>query len=420
MSPHAQPHPPVLAGYQHIRPIGVGGFANVHLYERDFPRTQVAVKVLTAQLDSPELRTMFLTEANALAQLSEHPSVLTIHTADVAPDGRPYLVTEYCPGSYGADYKRQPLDVATVLRIGVRIGSALESAHRTGLLHRDVKPANVLRTRYGNPVLADFGIATTITQRTTDGTTGLTVPWSAPELLRGETTGTIATDLYAFAATLYSLLLGRTPYERPGDAGTAGRRELLQQRILGRDLPEPLQRSDVPDRLERTLLAAMNKQPARRPARVLDLVRQLQIIEQRLGYPPTPAELAAEPADHSGGFVFPEAPARLAIPAAAPGRRPRKRREPRPLEVGDEALRVGGIPQMDARRTRRGRTSTSRPGNLAPGRAGVFAGWPTALLGAAVGAALATRGWLLIPGATTGAKQPERPAGALWVVVIDA
>jgi serine/threonine protein kinase len=283
--------PPVLAGYTHLRALGKGGFADVFLYEQALPRADVAVKVLLPGVATTSVRAMFLSEANLMSQLATHPSVVTVHAASIAPDGRPYLVMEYCPSSYGTKYKTERIPVAEVLKTGVKIGSALESAHRLGFLHRDIKPSNILLTQYNHPVLADFGIAATVAEAERDEAEGMSVPWSAPEVLQSETRGTVRSEVWSLGATLYSMLAGRSPFEYPGKSNT---RDDLQRRIVGRDRVQPTGRPDVPPELEGLLASCMSKSPAGRPASVLEVVRQLQLIETSLSLPQTSADIQAE------------------------------------------------------------------------------------------------------------------------------
>src|SRR5699024_12018467 len=113
------------------------------------------------------------------ARLSAHPSIVTIHFAGIAPDGRPCLVMEYCPRpNLGIRMCKERIDLAEVLRIGVRLASAVETAHRAGILHRDIKPANVLVTAYNWPKLTAFGIAAQIESHSLEAE-GLSVAWSA-------------------------------------------------------------------------------------------------------------------------------------------------------------------------------------------------------------------------------------------------
>ncbi|MFB2583569.1 serine/threonine-protein kinase [Herbiconiux liukaitaii] len=307
--------------------LGAGGFADVFLFEQNMPRRQVAVKVMLPEVVNDQVRRMFQVEADLMATLSAHPSILTVYEAGVSSDGRPYLVMELCSSSLGQTYRRQPLPVAEVLRIGVKIGGALHTAHQQGILHRDVKPSNILLTAYGAPVLSDFGISSTTRGSAAAQAVGLSIPWSAPEVVSEETQGTVASEVWSLAATLYSLLAGRSPFETPGAASAPGD---LARRIVKAKLA-PIGRDDVPDSLERVLAGALSKKPEQRPASVLDLLRELQGIESQLGLGQTPADIAM--AEWASGFGR-DAEARTALraetppTAAAPTRGRLRRRAP--------------------------------------------------------------------------------------------
>ncbi|RZS67785.1 serine/threonine protein kinase [Agromyces ramosus] len=282
--------PPNLPGFAFIRVLGSGGFADVFLYEQNMPRRLVAVKVLLAEVVNDELRQMFQAEANLMAQLSSHPSILTVYQASVAADGRPYLVMEYCSSTLGQRYRAVQLPLAEVLSIGVRIASAVETAHRQGVLHRDIKPSNILTTAYGHPVLSDFGIAATLGEAETSEAVGLSIPWSAPEVLQDDVSGTVASEVWSLGATVYSLIAGRSPFEIPGgDNATVA----LMGRIE-KARPAPTGRVDVPRSLERVLARAMSKRPQDRQASALEFIRDLQSVEEELGLPQTPLEVAMD------------------------------------------------------------------------------------------------------------------------------
>ncbi|WP_448061132.1 protein kinase domain-containing protein [Cellulomonas hominis] len=273
------PQPPEIAGHRYVRVLGSGGFADVFLYEQDLPRRQVAVKVLHAAGLDDDSRARFRTEADVMARLSHHPSIVTIHQADIAGDGRPYLVMEYCarPG-LGQRYRSERLGVAEVLRLGVRLSSAVETAHRAGILHRDIKPANVLVTDFGWPALTDFGIASTVGSAGLDAV-GMSVPWSPPEMLSDHPTGDVRSDVYSLASTLYSLLAGRAPFEVPG-----GRNDAADMIARIERLPVPATgREDVPPSLHRVLARAMQQDPAQRYPSAVALGRALQQAEVDLG-----------------------------------------------------------------------------------------------------------------------------------------
>ena len=282
--------PPVLPGFSHVHVLGSGGFADVFLYEQNMPRRQVAVKVMLSEVVNDQVRQMFQAEANLMAQLSAHPSILTVYTASVSADGRPYLVMELCSSSLSARYRSERLPVAEVLRIAVKIGSAIETAHRAGVLHRDIKPSNILMTAYGHPVLADFGIAATVTEAQDQEMVGMSIPWSAPEVLMDETPGSVQSEVWSLAATVYSLLAGRSPFEIPGESNKSA--DLISR--INRGKPQPIARADVPSSLEKILSAAMSRKPENRPATVLELVRSFQAVETELGVPQTQIEVAMD------------------------------------------------------------------------------------------------------------------------------
>jgi len=282
--------PPVLPGFSHIHVLGSGGFADVFLYEQNMPRRQVAVKVMLSEMVNDHVRQMFQAEANLMAQLSAHPSILTVHQASVSSDGRPYLVMELCSSSLSERYRRERLPVAEVLRIAVKIGSAVETAHRSGVLHRDIKPSNILTTAYGHPVLSDFGIAATLGESDSQEAVGMSIPWSAPEVLMDETSGTVASEVWSLAATVYSLLAGRSPCEIPGESNKSS--DLVSR--INRARIQPISRPDVPASLEQLLIKAMSRKPENRPHSALELVHEFQAIETELGVPQTPIEVAMD------------------------------------------------------------------------------------------------------------------------------
>ena len=282
--------PPILPGFSHVRVLGSGGFADVFLYEQNMPRRQVAVKVLLSDVVTEHVRQMFQVEANLMAQLSSHPSILTVYQASISADGRPYLVMELCSAQLASRYRAERIPVAEVLGIGVHIGGAIETAHRQGVLHRDIKPSNIMLTAYGHPVLSDFGIASSLNAASAQESVGMSIPWSAPEVLLDETTGSVQSEVWSLAATLYTLLAGRSPFEVVDGSNAS---EALIGRISRARMPS-LDREDVPESLEAVLRRAMNRAPARRHSSVLELVRDLQRVEAELGLTPTQADVAMD------------------------------------------------------------------------------------------------------------------------------
>jgi len=344
--------PPVLPGFSHVRLLGSGGFADVFLYEQNMPRRQVAVKVMLADVVTDHVRQMFQVEANLMAQLSSHPGILTVYQASISADGRPYLVMELCSSQLAARYRAERIPVAEVLRIGVQIGSAIETAHRSGVLHRDIKPSNILTTVYGHPVLSDFGIASTLSAAENAESVGLSIPWSAPEVLLDETAGTVASEVWSLGATVYTLLAGRSPFEVPDGSNASS--ELIGR--IARAKVVPIDRDDIPPSLQALLRRAMSRDPGKRQQSVLELVRDLQRVEAELGLVATQADVAmddwalasiGDPGDRTiVRAVAPRAP-------GAAGRRRRRRSVEAiaaPADTGAEPVPTTG--RIAARRTR--------------------------------------------------------------------
>jgi len=280
----------VLPGFAYVRPLGAGGFADVFLYEQDMPRRIVAVKVLTVDAVDQATRARFAAEADAMARLSAHPSILTVYEASISSDGRPYLATEFCPESMGERYKQGPLPIGLVLDTGVRMAGALETAHRSGVLHRDIKPSNILITTLGQPVLADFGIAT-IPFAEEDRAVAMSVPWSSPEVVSEAATGTVRSEVWSLGATLYTLLAGRSPFAVPQRERNT--RELMRGRVAKGGYTS-IGRGDVPASVEALLARTMARDPMHRPASMLELGEALRALQAELGLMQTPLEVIVE------------------------------------------------------------------------------------------------------------------------------
>jgi serine/threonine protein kinase len=290
VTPRASAPPPELPGLTFVEVIGSGGYADVYLYEQAMPRMRVAVKVLSAEGMSEEVRRRFTAEANAMAALGGHPNIVQVFRAGATADGRPYLVMQYYPQRNLAVRARTArLPVPEVLAIGVRIACAVETAHRAGILHRDIKPANILTSQYGEPGLTDFGIATT-TEETVGSAEGMSIPWAPPEVVFQTSRSDQRSDVYSLGATLWHLLVGRSPFELPGGDNSS----FAMMRRIREQPPPRTGREDVPDSLERVLAQAMAKDPASRPPSALSLARSLQAIEIEERWAPTPIVLLDE------------------------------------------------------------------------------------------------------------------------------
>lgn len=283
--------PPDLEGFQYLELLGIGGFADVFLYEQSRLRRKVGVKVLLRDLGAGA-QNAFEAEANLMAQLSNHPSIVSIYQAGAASDGRPYLVMEYCPPPHLAiRIKAKPLTVGKALEIGVQIASAVETAHRLGIVHRDIKPANILFTQYNRPALTDFGISATMGDPSVQGM-GMSVPWAPPEQLSSGHELVPASDVYSLAATIWTTLTSHSPFEvrgGPNDPYSMSRR-------IKSDPPPPTGREDVPESLERVLRTAMAKRPDMRYQSAVEFARALQGVQAELHQSVTPLDVPDEQA----------------------------------------------------------------------------------------------------------------------------
>lgn len=198
-----------VPGYEIKGVLGQGGFGVVYLALQSAVGREVALKVDNRVLLSERDRRRFLREVTAAGALSGHPHVVPVYDAGLLPDGRPYMVLELCPGGSLAGRRLSPAEARDV---GVRIADALAAAHAQGVLHRDVKPGNILVNRYGQVALSDFGLATMPASGpeasvTRESLTPSYAPPEAFELAEPSPAG----DVYALAATIYALLSGRPP-----------------------------------------------------------------------------------------------------------------------------------------------------------------------------------------------------------------
>lgn len=362
--------PPTLPGYTYVRPLGSGGFADVFLYQQNMPRRVVAVKVLLTPVDGEAGARALAAEADVMAGLSAHPAILTVFEASVAPDGRPYLVMEHCPTSMSMRYRNETIPIAEVLSVGIKIAAAVESAHRVGMLHRDIKPSNILVTAFGHPVLSDFGVASA-NAGGEDDMIAMSPPWSAPEVVERRSSGTVASEVWALAATIYTLAAGRGPFDVPG--GTRSNEQLKARIVRAKYVPTG--REDAPRSLEDALAGGLKRLPADRYATARAFGEALQGVERELGLPVTPLELP-------GTEWAPSTPAADAAPAIVR------------TTVPVESHRVRASDSEIGRRTRTSTHSQTARGRVSLGRRVtiglIIAG--AAVAGAVAAAALALGG----------------------------
>ena len=268
--------------------VGRGGFAVVYRARQPDLNRTVAIKMLSTRLDEPG-RQQFAREGRAMGALSAHPNIVSVFGTGTSASGRPYIAMEYLREGSLAD--RIDLDGALpwaeAVRITTKLAGALETAHRAGTLHRDVKPENVLLSDYGEPELTDFGIARIEGRyETATGQVAVSAAHASPEVLDGRS-ASVASDVYSLGSTLFSLLAGRAAFARRADESLMA----LYLRIARDPVPD-LRPRGVPDAVCRVVEQAMDKDPGRRQTSAAELGGQLQEAQRRAGLPVTEMALA--------------------------------------------------------------------------------------------------------------------------------
>lgn len=248
---------PTIPGLTGLSVVARGGYATVYRAVQESIGREVAVKVEHRTLENERDQRRFLREAKAAGQMSSHPHVVDLFDAGVTHDQHPYLIMELCDGTYADRLKQGPLGHHEAREVGAKIADALSDAHSLGMVHRDVKPANILITRFGEPALADFGLAVLTETRDTSITLELTPAYAAPELFH-HARPVPASDVYALCSTLYALLSGRPPRWREGHNPTlVSVIDLFAEPVP--DLP------GVPAELTATLRKGLTNDPDARP-----------------------------------------------------------------------------------------------------------------------------------------------------------
>ncbi|NLW07493.1 MAG: Stk1 family PASTA domain-containing Ser/Thr kinase [Clostridia bacterium] len=269
----------ILEGrYEIVSELGGGGMARVYRGQDRLLHRNVTIKILREQYASDkDFLSRFENEAKAVAKLS-HPNVVSIY--DVGQDnGLHYLIMEYVEGSTLKELvsKEAPLPPLQAIDIAQQICSALEHAHENDVIHRDIKPHNILITKNGRVKVTDFGIAQAVNEATMsyNGTMVGSVHYISPEQARGGVTGTAA-DIYSFGIVLYEMLTGQLPFQ--GDTPVAVAIKHLQE------LPRPLREinPDVPPVVERIVMRTLEKDPDRRYQSAVALHAELETVKRVL------------------------------------------------------------------------------------------------------------------------------------------
>jgi len=271
--------PRKLGRYELLRELGRGNMGTVYLGRDAFAGGEVAVKVCPAEppggMDPEAHRRLFFNEAHA-AGLLAHPNIVRVFDAAFDDDSF-YLVMEHVEGGRTLrDHLRADalLPIGDVLQIVFKCALALDHAHRQGVVHRDVKPANVLLTPGGEPKLTDFGIAHTAAGEITDAVKGLATPrYAAPEVIAGERADARA-DLYSLGVVLFELLAARPLF----DASSVP--QLLNCILTQSPVRVRTLRPEVPEAIDRLIARLLDKSPARRYASAMDLAADLSLFTE--------------------------------------------------------------------------------------------------------------------------------------------
>ncbi len=261
----------------------VGGRLASRLYTAHSDRLghPVTVTVYPALADQ-DARRRFDRAAASARRLAAHPSVLTVHDWGHGADGRPWVVTDPQPPETLDTLLRTegPRPIAQALRIGVLVAGALETAHRAGVVHGDLSPARLVLGAQGEPLVADIGLAE-FSDFPGFGALHNPIRYFAPPEVLERTGVSRASDVYSLATTVYALLAGGAPHEKPADVTDSNASLLL--RILQIEVPPIVRPGEDIDGVEAALAPALAHAAERRPHRVLDLARSLQDVQRNLG-----------------------------------------------------------------------------------------------------------------------------------------
>ncbi len=281
-----------LGPYQIIKPLGEGGMAAVYKAYQPSMDRYVALKVLPRHFASdPEFVGRFSQEARVIANL-QHPHILPVHDFGES-DGYTYLTMRFIDGGTLADWLKEngPMSLEKIRNIITQVGGALDYAHAQGVIHRDIKPGNILVDRWDNCLLTDFGLAKMVESSShltqTGGILGTPAYMSPEQGLGKKIDG--RSDIYSLGVVLYQMAIGRLPYQAETPMAVVIKH-------IHDPLPPPSQfNPDVPEALELVILKALAKKPEDRFATAGDMVKALQsatekptVVKGKLPSPPEP------------------------------------------------------------------------------------------------------------------------------------
>ncbi len=280
-----------IPGFTDAVEFGRGGFGVVYRARQPALHRTVALKLVSSRTLDTLTRERFERELQAMGTLSGHPYIVTIFDSGFTSEGRPYIVMELMnEGSVSDRMARSgPLPWPDAVVVAVKIAAALETAHRAGVLHRDIKPENVLVSSYGEPKLADFGIARVQGgPETRTGVVTASMAHAAPEVLSGARPS-VATDLYALGSLLYTMIAGSPPFFADTDESIVP----LITRIAVDPVPN-LRTRGVPDAVCRVIERSMEKEAGSRQPSAVEFGRELQRAQSLSGLTPTDLVVSGE------------------------------------------------------------------------------------------------------------------------------
>jgi serine/threonine-protein kinase len=311
--------------YELLERIGQGSLGVLYRARDTVLGREVAVKVMAAGFLGDEgAHARFFHEARAAARL-QHVNIVTMFEFGEQQD-TPFIVMEFLRGFSLAERMRQstPMPLREKVDIAIQLCAGLEAAHKQGVVHRDVKPANVWLSLNGTVKLLDFGIATAVSSNATVADVFTSPRYMSPEQIEGREVDT-RTDIFSAGAVIYEMISGRHPFE--AESPTAVMLKIVK------DAPRRVESSDLPAALEAAVARALQKSPAARYARAADFGRDLKNVKATLPNPRETATVAIDRAEltqalrkQAAATRQPKRPA--PAPAAQPESQPASRRAP--------------------------------------------------------------------------------------------